>query len=133
MITSFSLNLLVQVELARFKGHCLFYNLYVIFVVAQVIIYAPLYLRLKRSSSSSSSDNRVKNAARIADILDPLRRPPRDSVIQFLLSSKKDLEELIFVKPLHVKLKFECGDHPKADNSKSVVLTDSSVEVNVAL
>nr|XP_027093647.1 uncharacterized protein LOC113714044 isoform X2 [Coffea arabica] len=97
---------------------------------SEVIIYAPLYLRLKRSSSSST-DNRVEDAARIADIIDPLRKPARDSVIQFLLSSKRDLKDLIFVKPLHVRLKFDCGDHPKADNSKSVVLTASSIEVNV--
>ncbi|KAL3517787.1 hypothetical protein ACH5RR_020376 [Cinchona calisaya] len=99
---------------------------------SEIIIYAPLYLRLTRSSSSRT-DDRVENAARIADILDPLRRPSRDSVIQFLLSSKRDLEKLVFVKPLHVRLKFESADHPKADNSKGVVLTDSSVEVNVAL
>ena len=126
MVTSPNLSLLALwiIELILFQ------NLHLIFIIIQVIIYAPLYLRLKRSSSSST-DNRVEDAARIADIIDPLRKPARDSVIQFLLSSKRDLKDLIFVKPLHVRLKFDCGDHPKADNSKSVVLTASSIEVNV--
>lgn len=99
---------------------------------SEVIVYAPLYLRLKRSLSSSP-DDRVKNASRIADIIDPLRKPTRDSVIQLLSSSKRDIKDLIFVKPLHVRLKLDCGHHPKADNSKSVVLTASSIEVNIAL
>ncbi|CAI9107452.1 OLC1v1006803C1 [Oldenlandia corymbosa var. corymbosa] len=96
---------------------------------SEIIIIAPLYLRLKRNSSLQ---NQAEKASRILDILDPLRKSTRNSVIQFLLSSKRDLEELIFVKCLHLRLKFDSSGHPKADNSKGVVLTDSSVEVKVA-
>lgn len=57
--------------------------------------------------------------------------PRRDSLNQFLLRSNKSLHDLVFLKPLHVRLKFECGNHPKADNSKNVILTDSFIEVKV--
>lgn len=98
---------------------------------SEVIIYAPLYLKLK-NSPISTSDAQHKSAARLAEILDPNGGPRRDSLIQFLLRSNKSLHDLVFLKPLHVRLNFECGNHPKADNSKNITLTDSSVEVKVA-
>ncbi|GLU07907.1 hypothetical protein SLE2022_248460 [Rubroshorea leprosula] len=100
---------------------------------SEVIVYAALYLRLKRNPDSQE-DNPEKYAARIADILTGRNGGMRrDSCFQFLSKSKRDLRDLIFLKPLHVRIKFESPDHPKADHSKSVILTDSSVDVNVSL
>ncbi|XP_052171268.1 uncharacterized protein LOC127787329 isoform X2 [Diospyros lotus] len=101
---------------------------------SEVIVFASLYLRLKKSSDSSD-DSKEKKAARIAEILNPkgTERMGRDPIIQLLMKSNRNLEEIIFMKPLHVRLKFDCRDHPKADNSKDIILTDSSVEVNVSL
>ncbi|KAI5679987.1 hypothetical protein M9H77_01214 [Catharanthus roseus] len=98
---------------------------------SEVIIYAPLYLKLKKTLISSS-DGQAEIAARLAEIIDPAGIPRRASLIQFLLRSKKNLHDLVFLKPLHVRLKFKCDNHPKADNSKNIVLTDSSIDVNVA-
>jgi len=99
----------------------------------QVIICAVLYLKL-RKNPDLEEDNQEKYAARIVDILKPERtvRTGGESCIH-LLKSNKDLRDLIFMKPLHVRIKFDCPDHPKADNSKDIILTDSSVEVNVSL
>ncbi|KAL2557053.1 NHL domain-containing protein [Forsythia ovata] len=100
---------------------------------SEVIIYAALYLRLKRSPTSDV-DDQVKKATRIADVLDPTRKVSRDLLVKLLLTSNSNMEELIFIRPLHVKLKFDCLDHPKADNHlKDIILTDSSVNVNVVL
>ncbi|KAK6164260.1 hypothetical protein DH2020_001124 [Rehmannia glutinosa] len=100
---------------------------------SEVIVYAALYLRLKKNSNSQA-DSQENKAARIADILDPKRKFKKDLLVNKLLTmSDRDLEELIFMRPLHVRLKFNCRDHPKSDNTKGVILTDSSVEAHVTL
>ncbi|KAL4643971.1 hypothetical protein ACB092_02G130100 [Castanea dentata] len=100
---------------------------------SEVIICAVLYLKL-RKKPDLEEDNQEKYAARIVDILKPERtvRTGEESCIH-LLKSNEDLRDLIFMKPLHVRIKFDSPDHPKADNSKDIILTDSSVEVNLSL
>ncbi|KAI8012820.1 hypothetical protein LOK49_LG05G01753 [Camellia lanceoleosa] len=103
---------------------------------SEVVVYAALYLKLKRNPNSRK-ESMEKKAARIADILNPQRAETmgKDPCIEFLMKSERDpMGELVFMKPLCVRLKFDCGDHPKAaDNSKEIILTDSSFEVNVSL
>lgn len=94
-----------------------------------------LYLRLRRDPDLPE-DNQEKCAARIVEILNPERSRKnleRDSWIRYLLKTKSDLRDVIFMKPLHVRIKLNCLDHPKADNLKDIILTDSSIEVNVSL
>ncbi|KAL6968044.1 hypothetical protein U1Q18_033848 [Sarracenia purpurea var. burkii] len=101
---------------------------------SELIVFAALYLKLK--SNQNSCEDKEKKAARIADILNSRRakKMERDVCFQFLIKSNRDLRELVFMKPMHVRLKFGCRDHPKpVDNSKDIVLTDSSIEVNVSL
>nr|XP_011458192.1 PREDICTED: uncharacterized protein LOC101310290 [Fragaria vesca subsp. vesca] len=100
---------------------------------SEVIVYAALYLKLRKQELLE--DNQEKYAARIADILNSERsgKMGRDSFIQFLLKSNRDLRDLIFMKPLHVRVKLDCLDHPKAANGKDIILTDSNIEVNVSL
>ncbi|KAL6515454.1 hypothetical protein OROHE_018488 [Orobanche hederae] len=101
---------------------------------SEAIIYAALYLRLKKDLNSQVG-SRENKAARIADILDPKRKFERDVLVnQIVMMSDRDLEEVVFMRPLHVRLKFNCRDHPKSDdNTKGVILTNCSVEVNVTL
>lgn len=101
---------------------------------SEVIICAVLYLKLRRKPDIGE-DNQEKYAARIVDILNQERteRSGSDSCIHFLLKSNTDLRDLIFSKPLHVRIKFSSPNHPKADNSKDIILTDSSIEVNASL
>ncbi|KAL0419661.1 UNVERIFIED_CONTAM: hypothetical protein Sradi_1379600, partial [Sesamum radiatum] len=99
---------------------------------SEVIIYAALYLRLKKSSNPHL-DTQDSKAARIAEILEPKRKSEKDLLVKLMMMSERDLEELVFMRPLHVRLKFNCRDHPKADNTKGVILTDSSVKVHVTL
>ncbi|KAH6837114.1 hypothetical protein C2S53_017284 [Perilla frutescens var. hirtella] len=96
---------------------------------SEVIIYAALYLRLKKNTDDSQG---IK-AARIADILEPKRKSKRDLLVKLLMMSEREVEELVFVRPLHVRLKFNCDNHPNGDHSKEIVLTDSSVEAHVTL
>nr|XP_009782935.1 PREDICTED: uncharacterized protein LOC104231616 isoform X2 [Nicotiana sylvestris] len=100
---------------------------------SEVIICAAAYLRLKKDTDVCS-ESRQRKAARIADLLNQGRtRVSRDVIVQFLLTSKRDLEEVIITRPIQVRLKFDCPNHPKADNSKDIILTDTSLNVNVTL
>ncbi|EEF41258.1 catalytic, putative [Ricinus communis] len=101
---------------------------------SEVIIYVALYLKLRRDPDSQEV-SQEKYAARIADILNPARKGGigRDSCIQLLLKSNADLRDLIFMRPLHVRIKMDCPDHPKSENGKDIILTNDSIEVNVML
>ncbi|KAJ4842310.1 hypothetical protein Tsubulata_026590 [Turnera subulata] len=99
---------------------------------SEVVIHAALYLKLKRHSDLGEC-SREKYAARMADILNRGSRSERDTCLQLLLKSSHDLMDYILMRPLHVRIKLNSLDHPKADNGKDIVLTDSSVEVNVSL
>lgn len=100
----------------------------------QVIIYAALYLKLRTKKNPDLGDRKIL-AARIESIMNPERSvgKAKDPFIQCLLKSNRDLGDLIFMKPLHVRIKLSTPNHPKADNSKDFILTDSSIEVNVSL
>lgn len=101
---------------------------------SELIIHAALYLKLRRHLDLEEGGQQ-KHAARIADILNPGRGEglEKDSCIQLLLKSNCNLRDLIFVKPLHLRINLDTLDHPKADNSKDIILTDSAIEVNVSL
>lgn len=101
---------------------------------SELIIHAALYLKLRRHLDLEEGGQQ-KHAARIADILNPGRGKglEKDSCIQLLLKSNCNLRDLIFVKPLHLRINLDTLDHPKADNSKDIILTDSAIEVNVSL
>ncbi|GMI66387.1 embryo defective 1974 [Hibiscus trionum] len=102
---------------------------------SEVIIYAALYLKLRRNRAVQDDNNQEQFAARIANILNPKgnERFGGDSCTKLLLKSNRDLRDLIFIKPLHVRIKFNSPNHPKADNSKDIILTDSSINVDVSL
>ncbi|XP_073021762.1 uncharacterized protein [Primulina eburnea] len=99
---------------------------------SEVIILAALYLRLKKSTISTieSFEDRV---TKIVSIVDPSKRFKRDLLVKVLTASKRDLEELVFLRHLHVRLKIDSFDHPKADNLRDIIVSESSVKVQVTL
>lgn len=101
---------------------------------SEVVISAALYLKLKRNPNSIG-DCKEKQAARIADILSlkGAEKIGKDTCFHLLLKSNRNLEELVFMRPLNVRLEFDTCNYPKANNSKDVVLSISSVKVNVSL
>nr|GME10586.1 uncharacterized protein LOC109190975 isoform X1 [Ipomoea batatas] len=100
---------------------------------SEVIISAALYLKL-RKTADTRMDSREQKAAKIAESLDPTRRVSKDLLVSYLLASKRDLEGLIVTRPLQVRLKFECPNHPTSeDNSKEIIITNSSINVSVSL
>ncbi|WCJ38100.1 NHL domain-containing protein [Euphorbia peplus] len=100
---------------------------------SEVIIYAALYLKLTRQPDVEE-ESQEKYAARIFNILNMEKRGlGRDSCIQLLLRSRTDLRDLIFVKPLHVRIRIKGLNHPKADNARDIIETESYIDVNVSL
>lgn len=93
-----------------------------------------LYLKLKRNSNSREAHPDVY-AGRILDLMSSGRyvKMERDLWCEFLSKSKVDLRDIIFMKPLHIRIKFESYDHSKADNGRDIILTDSSIEVKVSV
>ncbi|XP_010241115.1 PREDICTED: uncharacterized protein LOC104585814 [Nelumbo nucifera] len=101
---------------------------------SEVIIYAVLYLKLSRAWMSAGV-NQENKAQRLLDILnyDRSGKKGRDSSIQLMLKLDRDLGDVTFMRPLHLRIRLECRDHPVPDRSKEVILTDSSLEVKVSL
>ncbi|QCE04471.1 Six-bladed beta-propeller [Vigna unguiculata] len=101
---------------------------------SEVIIYAVLHCKLRRIPNSNEG-NREEHAGRIVDILTSKRsgKIERDLWSASLLQSKGDIRDLIFMLPLHVRIRLNSLDHPKAENGRDIILTDSSIKVNVVL
>ncbi|XP_042002523.1 uncharacterized protein LOC121751795 isoform X3 [Salvia splendens] len=99
---------------------------------SEAVIYAALYLRLKKNLNAQGDSQEIK-AAKIADILEPKRKSRRDMLIKLLMMSKRELEDVVFMRPLNVRLKFNCDLHPKGEHSKEIVVTDSTVEARITL
>ncbi|KAK1420599.1 hypothetical protein QVD17_22318 [Tagetes erecta] len=98
---------------------------------SEVIINAALYLRIQNSTSNSKK----QQLARLLHISNLGEKDSfqTEACVQILSTSKKTPEEFVFLRPLHVRLKINSLDHPKAENSKDIILTDSFVQVDVSL
>uniref|UniRef100_A0A1J3JBQ1 NHL repeat-containing protein 2 n=1 Tax=Noccaea caerulescens TaxID=107243 RepID=A0A1J3JBQ1_NOCCA len=102
---------------------------------SELIVYAALYLRLAKNEETEIA-SQEELARRVAEILKPARNMTtmnEDLFVKVLLKSKREMRDIVFVKPMHVRIKLDSKDHPKADNSRDVILTDSSAQVDVSL
>ncbi|KAF5202071.1 Nhl domain-containing protein [Thalictrum thalictroides] len=100
---------------------------------SEVIIYGALYLKMKKDSKYHATP-REENVKRILNIVNhKSEEQGTDACVQLISESSRDITEFVFMKPLNLRLEFDCQDHPKADKANEVVLTDSTIEVNVAL
>uniref|UniRef100_A0A7N0TPJ2 NHL domain-containing protein n=1 Tax=Kalanchoe fedtschenkoi TaxID=63787 RepID=A0A7N0TPJ2_KALFE len=101
---------------------------------SEVIIYAALYLRLKKDAESTTEIS-VEDADRIAAIVKPKKstNTALDPCFRSILTSNKVSRDLIFMKPLHIRIKLFNLDHPKTADVRETVLTDSFIKVNVSL
>lgn len=106
----------------------------------QVVIYTVLYLKLTEMNRSSSLAEGIKTARKALDIRDDdkCRKQGGDACAQLLLESCRDLRDITFMKPLHLRIRLDVDDYPVADkdseNLREMVLpTDSFIKVNVSL
>ncbi|KAL4571917.1 hypothetical protein LXL04_018684 [Taraxacum kok-saghyz] len=87
---------------------------------SEVIINAALYLRIKTSRDDWRGE--------LVNALNP--RGENDTYVSDEISLEK---RHVFLRPVHVRLKINSLDHPKAENSKDIILTQSSIQVKVFL
>ncbi|XP_056842449.1 uncharacterized protein LOC108857050 isoform X2 [Raphanus sativus] len=102
---------------------------------SELIVYAALYLRLAKNVETEGA-SQEELARRIADVLKPARNMTtmdEDLFVKVLLKSKREVRDIVFLKPVHVRIRFDTMDHPKADNSRDIILTDSSAQIDVRL
>lgn len=101
---------------------------------SEVIIYTLLYLKLNEAYSSCHGQDR-RAAEKVLDISDHDKNGKQgvNACIELLLESCRNLREVVFMKPLHLRIRLECGDHPVLTTSKEIVSTHSSIDVNVSL
>ncbi|KAH0459358.1 hypothetical protein IEQ34_012172 [Dendrobium chrysotoxum] len=93
---------------------------------SELIVSAALYLKPNPALSFKEA----------ASLLNPQNHEDgmleRESFYLFLQKCEK-ISDIIFTKPLHLRIKLDCGDHPTAPTSKETILTDTRLEVNVIL
>jgi len=99
---------------------------------SQVIVSAMLYLKL---SKPQGSEYQTLEAVRILNLREPDRRKPEEDACISLLSeaSGEDFNNVVFMKPLHLRIRLDCADHPKATTPKETILTDTALDINVSL
>ncbi|KAK9082587.1 hypothetical protein Scep_029058 [Stephania cephalantha] len=98
---------------------------------SEVVISAALYLKLKGDSCGRSREEKVRRLAQLLD--DGTEMQGREACIQLILRSNRDVEDIVFMRPLHVRLHLNCKDHPKTHKANDQILTDTTIEVNVWL
>ncbi|XP_072974965.1 uncharacterized protein [Typha angustifolia] len=97
---------------------------------SEVVVSAVLYLKIKKTLD----DDQKALAMRILDYRDhEVGKPEEDASIKLLLDCGGAVRDIVFMKPLHLRLLLECGDHPAAETNKETVLTDSSIKINICL
>ncbi|KAG9446913.1 hypothetical protein H6P81_013041 [Aristolochia fimbriata] len=100
---------------------------------SEVIISAVVYLKL---DDTHNCLNDKKASEVVLDIPedDVCRRLGHHACSTLLLESGRGLKDLVFMKPMVLRIRLECGDHPKPNKaSKEVVSEDSTLHVNVSL
>ncbi|CAO2186840.1 unnamed protein product [Urochloa humidicola] len=93
----------------------------------ELVASAALYLKLARTI-----DDRVDHKALVKRIMGCQRREERVGV-ELLMGSRGDARDLVVMKPVHLRLRLECGDHPAGATNKETISTESSLKINVSL
>ncbi|CAL9750618.1 unnamed protein product [Musa acuminata subsp. burmannicoides] len=99
---------------------------------AEVVVSAVVYLKPKKTQGSTE-----EWSLPVTTLLDSnkheVRKMEEDASIRLLSKTFEDVEDMIFMKPLHIRLRFECADHPAGETTKETICTDSTIKVPVSL
>lgn len=97
-----------------------------------MVVSAVLYLKLKKAQGNIEDWSLL--AMRILECnKQKMSKLEAEASTRLLLETFKDVENLIFMKPLHIRVKLQCGNHPTAVTNKETILTDSSINVDISL
>ncbi|RCV30190.1 hypothetical protein SETIT_6G074000v2 [Setaria italica] len=93
----------------------------------ELVASAALYLKLARAT-----DDRADQEALVKQIMCCQRREEH-ACVELLMGSRGDARDLVVMKPVHLRLRLECGDHPAGATNKETISTESRLKINVSL
>ncbi|URD74888.1 hypothetical protein MUK42_24900 [Musa troglodytarum] len=97
---------------------------------AEVVVSAVVYLKPKKTQGSTEWS---LPATTLLEYKREVRKLEEDASIRLLSKTFEDVEDMIFMKPLHIRLRFKCGDHPTGKTTKETICTDSTIKVPISL
>nr|AAL73532.1 hypothetical protein S250_18C08.21 [Sorghum bicolor] len=93
----------------------------------ELVASAALYLKLARTTDGLDQKALVKR------VIGCQRREEHAGVELLMRSCGDDARGLVVVKPVHLRLRLECSDHPAGTTNKETISTESSLKINVTL
>ncbi|CAO2176582.1 unnamed protein product [Urochloa humidicola] len=93
----------------------------------ELVASAALYLKLARTIN-----DRVDQKALVKRIMG-CQHCEEHAAVELLMGSGGDARDLVVMKPVHLRLRLECGDHPAGATNKETISTESSLKINVSL
>lgn len=93
----------------------------------ELVASAALYLKLARATN-----DRADQEALVKQIMCCQRREEH-ACVELLMGSRGDARDLVVMKPVHLRLRLECGDHPAGATNKETISTESRLKINVSL
>lgn len=93
----------------------------------ELVASAALYLKIGRRK-----DDHGDQKALIKRVIRCHRREEHAGV-ELLMENRKDARDMILTKPVHLRLRMECADHPAGATNRETISTESSLEINISL
>lgn len=93
----------------------------------QLVASVALYLKLARTTDC------VDQKALVKRVMGCHLREEHAGVELLMGSRGDDARGLVVVKPVHLRLRLECADHPAGTTNKETISTESSLKINVTL
>lgn len=94
----------------------------------ELVASAALYLKLARTVADSADQK-----ALMKRVMGCERREEHAGVELLLVGSRGDARDLVVMKPVHLRLRLDCADHPTGATNKETISTESSLTINVSL
>lgn len=96
-------------------------------LLLQLVASAALYLRVDRTKADHEDQKAV-----IKRILQCQGHEEHVGV-ELLTENHRDVRDLVIMKPVHLRLRMECADHPAGTTNKETISTESSLEISITL
>ncbi|KAM3191005.1 hypothetical protein ACQJBY_068769 [Aegilops geniculata] len=93
----------------------------------ELVASAALYLKVDRTKADHEDQKAV-----IKRILQCQGHEEHVGV-ELLTENHRDARDLVIMKPVHLRLRMECADHPAGTTNKETISTESTLEISITL
>lgn len=93
----------------------------------ELVASAALYLKIDRTKAEHQDQK-----AAIKRILQCHGREEHVGV-ELLTENRGDARDLVIMKPVHLRLRMDCADHPAGTTNKETISTESSLDISISL